>query len=170
VIDVLRGSESEKIRQCGHDQLTTYGIGKDVDTSTWRSIFRQLVASGLLEVDAEGFGSLRLTDASRSALRGERRLLLRQDAPSRERERAPRSNVVVTETDLPLFGALRQLRALLAKEQNVPAYVIFHDSTLRNIAEHRPSTMDQLARVGGIGGTKLARYGEQLLETIRAAG
>ncbi|GGD35336.1 DNA helicase RecQ [Pseudoxanthomonas indica] len=170
LIDVLRGSDSEKVRQCGHDQLTTYGIGKDVDTATWRSIFRQLVASGLLEVDAEGFGSLRLTDASRVALRGERRLLLRRDTPSRERERAPRSGVVVTETDLPLFGALRQLRAQLAKEQNVPAYVIFHDSTLRNIAEHRPGTLDQLARVGGIGGTKLARYGEQLLDAIRAAG
>lgn len=170
LIDVLRGSDSEKIRQSGHDQLTTYGIGKDVDTATWRSIFRQLVASGLLEVDAEGYGSLRLTDASRSALRGERRLLLRQDAPSRERDRSPRSGVVVTESDLPLFSALRQLRAQLAKEQNVPAYVIFHDSTLRNIAEHRPDSLDQLARVGGIGGTKLAHYGEQLLDTIRAAG
>ena len=81
IIDVLRGSESEKIRQCGHDQLTTYGIGRDLDAGTWRSVFRQLVSSGLLEVDAEGYGSLRLTEASRAVLRGERRLLLRKEAP-----------------------------------------------------------------------------------------
>ena len=170
IIDVLRGSESEKIRQCGHDQLTTYGIGRDLDAGTWRSVFRQLVSSGLLEVDAEGYGSLRLTEASRAVLRGERRLLLRKEAPARERERTPRSGVVVAATDQPLFGALRDLRAQLAKQQNVPAYVIFHDSTLRNIAEHRPGTLDELAQVGGIGGTKLARYGEQVLEAIRAAG
>lgn len=170
IIDVLRGSESEKIRQCGHDQLTTYGIGRDLDAGTWRSVFRQLVSSGLLEVDAEGYGSLRLTEASRAVLRGERRLLLRKEAPARERERAPRSDVVVAATDQPLFGALRDLRAQLARQQNVPAYVIFHDSTLRNIAEHRPGTLDELAQVGGIGGTKLARYGEQVLEAIRAAG
>ncbi|MGN7832113.1 DNA helicase RecQ [Pseudoxanthomonas sp. 22568] len=170
IIDVLRGSESEKIRQCGHDQLTTYGIGRDLDAGTWRSVFRQLVSSGLLEVDAEGYGSLRLTEASRTVLRGERRLLLRKEAPARERERSPRTGVVVSPSDQPLFGALRDLRAQLAKQQNVPAYVIFHDSTLRNIAEHRPGTLDELAQVGGIGGTKLARYGEQVLEAIRAAG
>ncbi|MGN6223449.1 DNA helicase RecQ [Pseudoxanthomonas sp.] len=170
IIDVLRGSESEKIRQCGHDQLTTYGIGRDLDAGGWRSVFRQLVSSGLLEVDAEGYGSLRLTEASRAVLRGERRLLLRKEAPARERERSPRSGVVVSPSDQPLFGALRDLRAQLAKQQNVPAYVIFHDSTLRNIAEHRPGTLDELAQVGGIGGTKLARYGEQVLEAIRAAG
>ncbi|MGX5730609.1 DNA helicase RecQ [Pseudoxanthomonas beigongshangi] len=170
IIDVLRGSESEKIRQCGHDQLTTYGIGRDLDAGSWRSVFRQLVSSGLLEVDAEGYGSLRLTEASRAVLRGERRLLLRKEAPARERERSARSGVVVPPSDLPLFGALRDLRAQLAKQQNVPAYVIFHDSTLRNIAEHRPGTLDELAQVGGIGGTKLARYGEQVLEAIRAAG
>ena len=170
VIDVLRGSESEKIRQCWHDRLTTYGIGRDLDAGTWRSVFRQLVSSGLLEVDAEGYGSLRLTEASRAVLRGERRLLLRKEAPARERERSPRSGVVVAPADQPLFGALRDLRAQLAKQQNVPAYVIFHDSTLRNIAEHRPGTLDELAQVGGIGGTKLARYGEQVLEAIRAAG
>lgn len=169
LIDVLRGSDSERIHQCGHDHLTTYGIGKDLDAGTWRSVFRQLVASGLLEVDAEGYGSLRLVEASRSVLRGERSLRLRREVAPRERDRAPRTGVVVAEADLPLFGALRQLRAQLAKEQNVPAYVIFHDSTLRNIAEHRPTSLDELARVGGIGGTKLSRYGQQVLDAIRAA-
>ncbi|WP_454829428.1 DNA helicase RecQ [Pseudoxanthomonas wuyuanensis] len=171
IVDVLRGSESERIQQCGHDQLTTYGIGKDLDAKTWRSVFRQLVASGLLEVDAEGYGGLRLTEASRSILRSERRLSLRKELPSRkERERNVRGSIVVPPADMSLFGALRELRAQLAREQNVPAYVIFHDSTLRNIAEHRPVTLAELAQVGGIGGTKLSRYGERLIELVREQG
>ena len=170
VIDVLRGSESERIRQCGHDHLTTYGIGKDLDATTWRSVFRQLVACGLLEVDAE-FGSLRLTEGSRAVLRGERRLQLRKEQRERrERDRSPRSGVAVEAADLPRFQALRDLRAQLAREQNVPAYVIFHDSTLRTIAEQQPATLDDLARVGGIGGAKLARYGERVLEALGAVG
>ena len=170
VIDVLRGSESERIRQCGHDHLTTYGIGKDLDATTWRSVFRQLVACGLLEVEAE-FGSLRLTEGSRAVLRGERRLQLRKEQRERrERDRSPRSGVAVEAADLPRFQALRDLRAQLAREQNVPAYVIFHDSTLRTIAEQQPATLDDLARVGGIGGAKLARYGERLLEALGAVG
>jgi ATP-dependent DNA helicase RecQ len=171
IIDVLRGSESERIQQCGHDKLTTYGIGKDLDAKTWRSVFRQLVASGLLEVDAEGYGGLRLTEASRSILRSERRLSLRKELPSRkERDRNVRGSIVVPPADMSLFGALRELRAQLAREQNVPAYVIFHDSTLRNIAEHRPVTLAELAQVGGIGGTKLSRYGERLIEVVREQG
>ena len=170
VIDVLRGSESERIRQCGHHHLTTYGIGKDLDATTWRSVFRQLVACGLLEVDAE-FGSLRLTEGSRAVLRGERRLQLRKEQRERrERDRSPRSGVAVEAADLPRFQALRDLRAQLAREQNVPAYVIFHDSTLRTIAEQQPATLDDLARVGGIGGAKLARYGERVLEALGAVG
>ena len=170
VIDVLRGSESERIRQCGHDHLTTYGIGKDLDATTWRSVFRQLVACGLLEVEAE-FGSLRLTEGSRAVLRGERRLQLRKEQRERrERDRSPRSGVAVEAADLPRFQALRDLRAQLAREQNVPAYVIFHDSTLRTIAEQQPATLDDLARVGGIGGAKLARYGERVLEALGAVG
>jgi ATP-dependent DNA helicase RecQ len=171
IIDVLRGSDGERIKQCGHDQLTTYGIGKDLDARTWRSVFRQLVASGLLEVDAEGYGGLRLTEASRALLRGERTLHLRQESQEkRERDRGPRSGVAVPSADLPVFQALRELRAQLAREQNVPAYVIFHDSTLRNIAEHRPASLSDLARVGGIGGTKLARYGQQVLDAVQGAG
>ncbi|HSX64395.1 MAG TPA: DNA helicase RecQ [Pseudoxanthomonas sp.] len=171
IVDVLRGSESERIQQCGHDKLTTYGIGKDLDARTWRSVFRQLVASGLLEVDAEGYGGLRLTEASRSILRSERQLSLRKELPSRkERDRNVRGSIVVPPADMSLFGALRELRAQLAREQNVPAYVIFHDSTLRNIAEHRPVTLAELAQVGGIGGTKLSRYGERLIEVVREQG
>jgi ATP-dependent DNA helicase RecQ len=173
LIDVLRGSESERIQQFGHDKLSTYGIGKDLDAKSWRGVFRQLVASGLLEVDTEAFGGLRLTDSSRAVLTGKQAVVLRKDLPgkkARERDRGPRTGVSVQPHDLPLFGALRDLRAQLAREQNVPAYVIFHDSTLRNIAEQRPENLGELARVGGIGGTKLERYGPQVLETIRAQG
>jgi len=175
LIDILRGSEAEKIRQFGHEQLSTYGIGKEVDAKTWRGVFRQLVAAGLLEVDAEGYGGLRLTDASRAVLGGKQTVMLRKELPAaakrpRERDRGTRTGVPVQPQDLPLFGALRELRAQLAREQNVPAYVIFHDSTLRNIAERRPTSLDELAQVGGIGGTKLERYGEQLVEAVREHG
>ena len=173
LIDVLRGSEGERIQQFGHDKLSTYGIGKDLDAKAWRGVFRQLVAAGLLEVDAEAFGGLRLTDASRAVLTGKRTVVLRKELPGkkqRERDRGPRTGVPVQPHDLPLFGALRELRAQLAREQNVPAYVIFHDSTLRNIAEQRPGSLGELAQVGGIGGTKLERYGPQVLETIREQG
>ena len=173
LIDVLRGGEGERIQQFGHDQLSTYGIGKDLDAKTWRSVFRQLVASGLLEVDTDAYNGLRLTDASRAVLTGKQNVLLRKELPSkteRSRDRGPRTGVPVQAQDLSLFGALRDLRALLAREQNVPAYVIFHDSTLRNIAEQRPGSMDELSRVGGIGGAKLERYGQKVLETVREQG
>ena len=173
LIDVLRGSESERIQQFGHDKLSTYGIGKDLDAKSWRSVFRQLVATGLLEVDSEAYGGLRLTDSSRAVLTGKQSVVLRKEAESkktRERDRGPRTGVSVQPQDLSLFGALRDLRAQLAREQNVPAYVIFHDSTLRNIAELRPESLGDLAKVGGIGGAKLERYGPQVLETIRAQG
>jgi ATP-dependent DNA helicase RecQ len=173
LIDVLRGSESERIQQFGHDKLSTYGIGKDLDAKSWRSVFRQLVATGLLEVDSEAYGGLRLTDSSRAVLTGKQSVVLRKEAESkktRERDRGPRTGVSVQPQDLSLFGALRDLRAQLAREQNVPAYVIFHDSTLRNIAELRPESLVELAKVGGIGGAKLERYGPQVLETIRAQG
>ena len=173
LIDVLRGSEGERIQQFGHDQLSTYGIGKDLDAKTWRRVFRQLVASGLLEVDTDAYNGLRLTDASRAVLTGKQNVLLRKELPSkteRSRDRGPRTGVPVQAQDLSLFGALRDLRALLAREQNVPAYVIFHDSTLRNIAEQRPGSMDELSRVGGIGGAKLERYGQKVLETVREQG
>jgi len=172
LIDILRGSDSERMHQFKHDQLSTYGIGKDLDARTWRSVFRQLVAASLLEVDPESHGGLRLTDASRDVLKGRRQMMMRWESPaSRERERGgPRTGLPVQAEDLALFNALRGLRAELAREQNVPAFVIFHDSTLRNIAEQRPTSIDALGRVGGIGGSKLGRYGERLVEIVREQG
>jgi ATP-dependent DNA helicase RecQ len=173
LIDVLRGSESERVRQFGHDRLSTYGVGTDIDANTWKGVFRQLVAHGLLEIDAEGHGALRLTEASRGVLKDAQTVMLRKVAPKSERSRGERSAQVATsvpQEDLGLFQALRGLRARLAKEQNVPAYVIFHDSTLRDIAMQRPTTSGELGRVGGVGSGKLERYGELVLETIRGQG
>jgi ATP-dependent DNA helicase RecQ len=172
LIDILRGGENDKIRQFGHTELSTYGIGKDLDSRTWRSVFRQLVAAGLLEVDSDAYGGLRLTDGSRQVLKGQRKVMMRRESPkTRERERSgQRTGLSVLPQDLALFNALRGLRAELAREQNVPAFVIFHDSTLRNIAEQRPTSIDALGRVGGIGGTKLSRYGERLVEIVRDEG
>ncbi|WP_242112967.1 DNA helicase RecQ [Luteimonas aquatica] len=172
LIDVLRGGDTARIAQFGHDRLPTYGVGADLDARTWRGVFRQLVAAGLLDIDAEGYGSLRLTADSRAILRGERSVLLRKELPrKRERERGVRGGAApaLAAADLPLFDALRELRARLAREQNVPAYVIFHDSTLRGIADARPDSLDALARIGGIGTTKLERYGEHVLAVIREA-
>ncbi len=172
LIDILRGGENDKLRQFGHTELSTYGIGKDLDSRTWRSVFRQLVAAGLLEVDSDAYGGLRLTDGSRQVLKGQRKVMMRRESPkTRERERSgQRTGLSVLPQDLALFNALRGLRAELAREQNVPAFVIFHDSTLRNIAEQRPTSIDALGRVGGIGGTKLSRYGERLVEIVREEG
>ena len=173
VIDILRGGDTEKVRQFGHDKLSTYGIGADLDMAAWRGVFRQLVASGLLAVDAEGYGALRLTDASRDVLQGKRTLTLRRSMP-RKRERNERrehpTGLSVLPQDLALFNALRGLRAELAREQNLPPFMILHDSTLRAIAEQRPTSLDELARISGIGGGKLARYGERLVEAVHGHG
>jgi ATP-dependent DNA helicase RecQ len=175
LIDVLRGADTEKVRQFRHNELSTYGIGTDLDANAWRSVFRQLVVSGLLEVDAEGHGSLRLGAAARPVLRGESAVHLREEPvrkPGRggSGERRSESTLHVDAGDRPLFDALRAWRGQIAREQNVPAYVIFHDRTLRDIAQLRPASISELARVGGVGGSKLGRYGEGVLETIREAG
>jgi ATP-dependent DNA helicase RecQ len=169
LIDVLRGGDGERIRQLGHDRLSTYGIGKDLDERAWRGVFRQLVAQDLLQVDAEGFGSLRLTEASRAVLTGGRRVELRREEPRgkrRTRIGSPTPATEVAVADTPLFESLRELRARLAREQNVPAYVIFHDSTLRAIAAHRPRSEAELGAISGVGAAKLARYGAAVLATM----
>ena len=177
LVDILRGAGNERISQLGHDKLSTYGIGADLDARQWKGVFRQLVALGLLEVDIEGHGSLRLTDASRPVLRGEQTVALREESTrTRERERgssrgsgAGPAAVPLSAAGLPLFEALRALRASLAREQSVPAYVIFHDATLRAIAERRPDSLGELGNISGVGAAKLERYGDQVLATLREA-
>ena len=170
LVDILRGVASERMAELGHDRLSTFGIGADLDARQWRGVFRQLVAMGFLEVDVEGFGGLRLTAASRPVLRGEQSVALRRET-ERRRERNARADSstpsAVSAEDAPLFEALRTLRARLAREQNVPAYVIFHDATLRSIATQRPQSLDELGQVNGVGSSKLERYGDGLLEILR---
>jgi ATP-dependent DNA helicase RecQ len=171
LIDVLRGADTERIHQFGHDRLGVYGIGTDLDARSWRGVFRQLVALGLLEVDAEGHGGLRLAEAARPVLRGEQTVLLRKEAlrkRGRERgeARAVRAAAEVASADRPLFEALRGLRTRLAREQGVPPYVIFHDATLREIARQRPQTPGDLALIGGIGAGKIERYGDEVLDVV----
>jgi len=170
LIDVLRGADTERIHQFGHDRLAVYGVGTDLDARSWRGVFRQLVALGLLEVDAEGHGGLRLAEASRPVLRGEQPVLLRKESLRKRgrggEARAARPAVEVPAADRPLFEALRSLRTRLAREQGVPPYVIFHDATLREIARLRPQTPGDLALVGGIGAGKIERYGDEVLDVV----
>ena len=172
LIDILRGKATDKVRSAGHDRLSTFGIGTDLDERSWRSVFRQLTAASLLAVDAANHGGLRLTPASRPVLSGKQNVLMRRDSaarPVRTRD-DQRTGLAVLPGDLELFNALRGLRRELAQEQGVPAYVILHDSTLRSIAEQRPTSVDALGRVGGIGGSKLARYGQRIVELVCEQG
>jgi ATP-dependent DNA helicase RecQ len=173
VIDVLRGADTQKVRQFGHETLSTYGIGTELDARQWRSVFRQLVATGLLEVDIEGHGALRLTAASAGVLRGERSLALRTDPPTavRRRERTARTGkptIQLPAEAAARFESLRHWRAETARVQNVPAYVIFHDATLREIALAQPDGLDTLASISGVGAGKLERYGRAVLDTLAA--
>jgi ATP-dependent DNA helicase RecQ len=172
LIDILRGKQTDKVSAAAHQQLSTFGIGNDLDERAWRSVFRQLVAASLLSVDAANHGALRLTDASREVLTGKRSLQMRRDTAARmPRSRdEQRTGLAVLPADLHLFNALRGLRRELAQEQGVPAYVILHDSTLRMIAEQRPTSVAALGRVGGIGGSKLARYGQRIVEVVSEQG
>jgi len=168
--DILRGEATERVQSLRHHQLSTFGIGKALDARQWRGLFRQLLAGGLLGSDTEGHGSLRLTEASKPVLRGERSVALREEAaPARggkRRGKTTASSAPAAASDDPLWLALRELRARLAREQNVPAYVIFHDATLRAIAAARPRTRHELAAIAGVGERKLERYGDALLAMV----
>ncbi|GAB2566169.1 DNA helicase RecQ [Dyella jejuensis] len=175
VIDILRGIDGERVSQLGHDRLTTFGIGADMDEKQWRSVFRQLLAAGLLATDAEGFGTLRLTAASRDVLIGQRSVHMREETRPAHRASRRRDSQLVTGASLgieayeqPLWDALRALRARLAKQHGVPAYVIFHDATLLAMLRAMPESEEDLASISGIGEAKLKRYGRDFLEVINA--
>ncbi len=175
LIDVLRGRDTERIRQFGHDRLPTYGVGADLGPYEWRSVFRQLVARGLLSVDVEGYGSIRLTGDSRPVLRGDVEVLMRRDirpaAPRARRRRGePPSPPDPATWDEALWEALRTRRTDLAAAQGVPPYVIFHDSTLREMVARRPQTPDDFSQLNGVGDTKLRRYGPDFLSVIATHG
>ncbi len=174
-IDILLGRKTDKVAQHRHEELTVFGIGTELQESEWRGVVRQLLAQGLLAVQGE-HGTLALTDASADVLGRRREVMMR-----REPERAARSSgssrkasaaAAVAELPadaVPRFEALRAWRAATAKEQSVPAYVIFHDATLREIAAQAPDSLGKLRGISGVGENKLAKYGEGVLETLAAA-
>jgi ATP-dependent DNA helicase RecQ len=181
VISVLRGEEGERVLSLNHHQLSTFGIGADMDDKQWRSIFRQLLAAGLLETDAEGYGTLRLSSASRAVLSGGQQVKLREDArPERSTRRRRDSKLITGEKssggslgieayEQSTWDALRALRTKLAKQQGVPPYVVFHDATLLSMLRAMPTTEDELATISGVGEAKLKRYGRDFLAVINAA-
>ena len=172
IISVLRGESTEKVRRAGHDALNVFGMGADKSKDWWRGAMRQIYALGLTWIDPDRYGAWRLTETARPVLRGEARIEMRKDAvaarrKSRSAESAPKA--LVDEADEALFTALRALRTRLATEQNVPAYVVFADRTLIDMAARKPTTLDELAECHGVGGKKLSRYGAEFLEVLTGA-
>jgi len=180
LIDVLLGKDDERIRRFGHDRITTFGIGTELDARAWRGVFRQLIARGLLSVDVDGHGGLQLTDACRPVLRGQEPLWLRRDAPAAAASRSrtkktraaagkPPAGAFDSAADRELWDQLRALRTELATARNVPPYVIFHDATLAEMVRRRPQSPLELGALSGIGERKLASFGGRFLDVIAAA-
>ena len=172
LIDILRGNANATVKERGHEGLSVFGIGGTLTAMEWRSVFRQLVALGWVEVDTEGYGTLRLTTAARPVLRGETRALLRRtaDGAKPKRDKKPRLEVEgLSAAELALFDRLKVWRRDTAAADNVPAYVILHDRVLREIALGKPTSIAALGRISGIGENKLRRFGERLLALVHAA-
>jgi ATP-dependent DNA helicase RecQ len=170
VIDILTGKHDPRIRRNHHDRLTTFGIGGELSGVEWRSAFRQLIAQGYLDTDMEGHGALKLSEKCRPLLRGETRLELRRQPKPEPKEKQPKARqpTVLRSFDAPLFEALRAKRLELAQAQSVPAYVIFHDATLQEMARQRPDDLEAMRYISGVGEQKLQHYGETFLAVVRA--
>ena len=171
VIDVLRGETTEKVTRAGHDRLPTFGVGKDIEPRVWQSAIRQLVAAGIVRVDHDEHGALVATEEARAVLKGDHPIRFRRDRVFKATEGRGRGGSSAPVADLSadeqaLFEALRAERLKLAREQGVPPYVVFHDTTLREMARLRPMDLDTLGRVPGVGEAKLRRYGDAMLEVI----
>nr|WP_288453778.1 DNA helicase RecQ [uncultured Pseudomonas sp.] len=168
LVDILLGRDNEKMRSLGHQHLSVFGVGSALSEGEWRSLFRQLVARGLADVDLEGFGGLRLSDSCRPLLRGEVSLQLRRDLKPQQSAKASGSAArqLVRGDEREQWEALRALRKRLAEEHAVPPYVIFPDATLLEMLRSKPTTLDEMARVSGVGARKLERYGEAFLEVL----
>ncbi len=167
LVEVLLGKDNERIRRFGHDGLSTFGIGQELSNSEWRGLFRQLIARGLLAVDLEGHGALRLTDACRPILRGDLQLMLRRDTrPAKTKRVRTRTTTFADEDDNRLWEALRACRRAIAALQGVPPYLVLHDATLTEMVELRPRSLAQLAEISGVGSRKLDAYGADFLDAI----
>lgn len=171
LIDVLLGKMTPQVERFHHHKVSTFSIGQAHTASQWQSIYRQLVAANLLSVDMTGFGSLRLTEKSRFVLRGEQTIALRRDPEklgkkSKKLDKSPKSMAIPNDS---LWQALKNKRLALAREQGVPPYVIFHDSSLSEIHHKKPRTLNEFAMISGVGQSKLQRYGEAFIEVIKTA-
>lgn len=166
LIDVLTGNRSDKVASAGHDHVSTWNIGNEFSSSQWRSIYRQLVARGLLTVDMNGFGALQLTEACRPYLRGEQPLHLRKEMAKARKASTRRAHANIADADRTLWEALRACRKRLADEEGVPPYVVFHDATLMDMLAIRPRNRMEMAAVSGVGDRKLERYGDAFLAIL----
>ena len=168
IVDILQGKSDERIQRNGHDKLSTFGIGTEMPVSEWRSLFRQLIALGYLDIDMERHGALRLTEKCRAILRGEQTLELRKQVKPEKMAKGRKQKTTVRPQDQPLWEALRALRMKLAEEAGVPPYVIFHDATLQEMVKNRPAVENEFTKISGVGGQKLARYGAAFMAEIAA--
>ena len=165
LIDVLTGNETEKVRARGHENLPTFGVGRDIDKRNWQGVFRQMMGHDLIRPDPERHGGLRMTEAARPILRGEAEITLRRDTLV-TKSRSPAVKSLVSDEDAPLLSALKAKRRALAEAAKVPAYIVFNDRTLIEMAELRPASLDAMARITGVGAKKLERYGDDFLAVI----
>ncbi|MEM8957003.1 MAG: DNA helicase RecQ [Pseudomonadota bacterium] len=168
LIDILTGKTTQKVTTRGHDNLPTFGVGRDLSRDAWQGVFRQIMGHDLMRPDAERHGALVMTESARPVLRGEQSVTLRKDSVARSSPR-PAARALVSDEDAPLLSALKAKRRALAEAQSVPAYVIFPDRTLIEMAERRPQSLDEMARIGGVGAKKLDRYGALFLEVVLGA-
>lgn len=171
LIDVLMGKATPQVERFNHDKVSTFGIGKTLNQAQWSGVYRQLIAAGMLEADMAAYGGLKLTEAARPVLKGEQEVWLRRDAePEKRMSKAERSarakEAFEGANDDPLWQALKTKRLELAREQGVPPYVIFHDSTLLEIHNRKPQTLDEMGQISGIGQAKLQKYGDAFLQVL----
>jgi len=174
IIDILMGKEDERIERNGHSQISTYGIGKEHTSKEWQSIIRQLVSHNLLTIDMENHGIIRVTEAGVKFLKEKETIQLRIDPrkPFEEtrRSRSTDADLSLTEADQGLYKKLKALRLMIAKDQNLPPYVIFHDKTLIEMAVQKPRTLDHMGQISGVGQSKLSRYGQSFLSVLTTHG
>jgi len=178
LIDVLRGKRSDKVLQYGHEQLSTFGVGEDLSEAQWRAVLRQLVSLGHVVAEGE-YNTLALTDSARAVLRGEVRLLMKKPSEpvrgkkargDRTKAGAPRGAAVALDAAAQAcYEALKTWRAEVAREHNLPAYIVFHDATLAEMARRRPASLVELGEVAGVGAKKLEAYGQSILRVLDAA-
>ncbi len=166
VIDVLRGKDTARVNQFGHNKLTTYGIGSDMNDKQWRSIIRQLIVQKYLLVNDEQYGAIQLTEKARGLLKGDIKLFLREDAVSAKPVSEKKLNARIDDADRDLWAALKACRKTLADDQGVPPYTIFHDATLMEMMQFRPSTNAEFLTLNGVGEVKLEKYGDDFLEVL----